>query len=214
MTLKAHPSPKILSISLMALTTPNTTYYSDIIAYLISQVPSLMDAGLSGYTYVARNLPKPVPIPGLPDTIDGMFGTCILQDAAAGDVEKLFKPLNETLMKRWPGQAVLYTSVIAYDSFLAWYDVNYDGGSAGGSAYLVSRLLDRKTLTSGSAQLRDALVAPVSSIGGYSVFLVGGKGVIDAKPRGGSNAVNSAWRSAHIHACKSKASWKESTCAS
>jgi hypothetical protein len=187
----------------MALVKPNSTYYSDIITHLVSQVPSMMDAGLSGYTYVARNMPKPVPIPGLPDTIDGMFGSCMLQDDNIKDIDRIFSPLNDTLKKKWPGEVGLYTNVAPFDSFLDWFDVNYDQQTAGNSSYLVSRLLDKKTLTSTSPKLTEALMAPIPYTSGFSVFMVGGKGVINAKPRGGGNAVNSAWRDAYVHSCKS-----------
>lgn len=201
-TVIAHPSPKILAIPWMVLTKPNSTYFGEIITFIASQVPSLMDAGLSGYNYVAYNMPSPVPMPGLPDKLFGMIGSSILQDASQDDVDKIFKPLNETLKKKWPGEVAVFNSVVQYDSFLAWYDVNYDQMSAGSNTYLVSRLLDKKTLTSSSPELTKALMAPIPYTDGYSVFMVAGKGVINAKPRGGGNAVNPAWRNAYVHSCK------------
>ncbi|EFY84258.1 FAD binding domain-containing protein [Metarhizium acridum CQMa 102] len=202
-TLKAHPSPRMFAISFMALIQPNSTNYSDIVTYLVSQVPSLMDAGLSGYSFVGYQLPKPVPIPGLPDTINGMFSDVILQDAdSEDDVDKILKPLNETLKRRWPGEVGLYNSVVPYKSFLAWFDDHYDRQTAGNSTYIVSRLLDKKTLTTTSPKLTKALMAPIPYTNSYAVFMVGGKGVIDARPRGGGNAVNPAWRNAYVHGSK------------
>lgn len=162
-----------------------------------------MDAGLSGYSFVGYQVPKPVPIPGLPDTINGMFGHAILQDADSEDaVDQILKPLNETLKKKWPGEAGLYNSVVPYKSFLAWFDDYYDQQTAGNSSYLVSRLLDKKTLTTTSPELTKALMAPIPYTNSYAVFMVGGKGVNDAKPRGGGNAVHPAWRNAYVHASK------------
>ncbi|KAK8914910.1 FAD-linked oxidoreductase ZEB1 [Metarhizium anisopliae] len=202
-TLKTHPTPKIFAINWMAIIQPNSTNFSNIITYLVSQVPSLMDAGLSGYSFVGYQVPKPVPIPGLPDTINGMFGHAILQDADSEDaVDQILKPLNETLKKKWPGEAGLYNSVVPYKSFLAWFDDYYDQQTAGNSSYLVSRLLDKKTLTTTSPELTKALMAPIPYTNSYAVFMVGGKGVNDAKPRGGGNAVHPAWRNAYVHATR------------
>lgn len=185
---------------------PNSTYYSEILTYLISQAPYLMDAGLSGYTQITQNTSKPSPIPGMPDRTSGWFGRVILQDARGEqDVADIFKPINETLKHKWPGAAGLYTAVKPYDSFLDWFNVNFDSEPAGKSCYIGSWLLDAKTLTTPSSELTNALMSPILYNGEYVIFFIAGKGVINAKPRGGGNAVNSAFRNAHIFACKS--SW-------
>ena len=65
-----------------------------------------------------------------------------------------------------------------------------------------SWLLPPETLTDDA--LIDALVKFLGDSGG-GLYMVSGKGVWDAKPRGGGDAVNPAWRKALIHA--GKPSW-------
>lgn len=68
-----------------------------------------------------------------------------------------------------------------------------------------SWLLPAETLTDDA--LRPALVQFLGQDGGR-LYMVSGKGVWDAVPRGGSDAVNPAWRKALVHAgkdcCKDK----------
>lgn len=65
-----------------------------------------------------------------------------------------------------------------------------------------SRLLDRDALTSNLTKAKEAYELFADG-GGSNMFMVSGKGVHDAVPRGGSNAVLPAWRSTYVHASKS-----------
>ena len=47
--------------------------------------------------------------------------------------------------------------------------------------------------------LKEAIQAATEPNGMIDFYLLGGKGVRDAKPRGGSSAVNPGWRKALIH---------------
>lgn len=162
-----------------------------------------MAQGISGYNLVTRDIETPIPLPGIPDRIAGFLGTSILQDVdSAEDVAKIFNPINDTIRERWPDKVQFYTLVTEYDSWLGWFDKNFDSSQAGGSSYLVSRLLDGEALTGNPKKLNGALQAAMTSGGTMSAFMVGGKGVQEAKPRGGSNAVNPAWRTAYVHASK------------
>ncbi|KAL7948118.1 FAD-binding domain-containing protein [Trichoderma barbatum] len=204
-TLKTHPSPKILSVAYMIFTDPKETIVFDLITYVVSQVPKLMAQGVSGYNIVTKDMATPIQIPGIPPRVAGFLGTSILQDVDSPEVvANIFNPINDTLHERWPGRVQFYTLVSEYDSWLGWFDKNFDGSQAGGSAYLVSRLLDGQALTSNPSKLKSALQAAMAPSGTMSVFMVGGKGVQEAKPRGGSNAVNSAWRTAYVHALTSE----------
>ncbi|UKZ74474.1 hypothetical protein TrVFT333_002142 [Trichoderma virens FT-333] len=206
-TLKTHPSPKILSVVYMIFTDPKESIAMDLITYIVSQIPSLMAQGLSGYNLVTRNMPSPIQLPGIPDRIAGFLGTSILQDVDSPDVAaKIFNPINDTIRERWSNKVQFYTLLTEYDSWLGWFDKNFDSSQAGGSQYLVSRLLDGEALTGNPKKLKNALQAAMTIGDGeaMSVFMVGGKGVQEAKPRGGSNAVNPAWRTAYVHALTSQ----------
>lgn len=192
-----------MSVAYMMFTDPKESIVFDLITYIVSQIPSLMAQGLSGYNLATKDMATPIQIPGIPDRIAGFLGTTVLQDVDSPDVvAKIFNPINETLHARWPGKVQFYTLLTEYDSWLAWFSQNYDTSQAGGSQYLVSRLLDGEALTSNPQKLKSALQAAITPSGTISVFMVGGKGVQEAKPRGGSNAVNPAWRTAYVHARK------------
>lgn len=167
-----------------------------------------MDAGLSGYNFITTGSPNPVPVPGAPDEIAGMMGSVIVQDADSPDaLDKIFKPLNDTIKEKWHGEAKLFQITTAYDSFLDWFNVNYDQGTAGTSAYLVSRLLDEQALTLDTDALKEAVKSASVQASGLQVFMVGGKGVQHAEPRGGGNAVNPGWRDSYVHARKCHDGW-------
>jgi hypothetical protein len=86
-----------------------------------------------------------------------------------------------------------------YPDFWAWWNVNPQGSeSAGGDILLGSRLLDENALSANLTALKEAIKIAGSS-GTLQPYLVAGRGVQNAKPRGGSNAVNPAWRKALSH---------------
>lgn len=202
-TMWTHPTPKITSVKWMAVADPKAPFMSDFISYIASQVPYLMNSGMSGYNFVSTGMPNPYPFPGLPAEIAGFMGTSLIQNADDPNVaDKIFKPLNDTLKERWQDEAIMFQITEQYPSFIAWFDKNYDQGYAGQSSYIVSRLLDGKALSGDPEALGKALKAGSAPSGGMSFFMVAGKGVQDAKPRGG-NAVNPAWRTAYVHARKS-----------
>ncbi|KAJ6446711.1 transmembrane alpha-helix domain-containing protein [Purpureocillium lavendulum] len=198
-TLKTHPSPKIAFANWYAVAAAESPVAFDVIAYVLSQFPSLMDKGVSGYFYVARDTPNPIPSPELPETITGVLGGFMLQDVSDGDkLQALLKPLNDTINARWNGTAHILQQTVLYDSFLDWFNVNYDQGVAGANLYRASRLVGRKALTGDVKALAEAYKAATEAGGAITAYLVAGEGVRNAKPQGGANAVNPAWRSAYI----------------
>ncbi|KAM0519041.1 hypothetical protein ACHAPE_004034 [Trichoderma viride] len=202
-TIKAYPSPKVTGVVLAIVTDPKESFVPDLLAYIASQMPSLMEQGVSGYNIITKDMETPIQEPGLPDRIAGLVGSCIMQDIDSSEViTKAFNPINETIQQRWPSKVRFYTIIQQFDSFLGWFDKNYDMNPAGGSTYLVSRLLDGEALTGDSEALKNALQEVLSSgsTGSMAAYMVAGKGVQEAVPRGGSNAVNPAWRTAYIHA--------------
>ncbi|EJP63436.1 FAD binding domain-containing protein [Beauveria bassiana ARSEF 2860] len=201
-TVKTVPSPKMTVAQFVAFTVPDSPILSDLLGYVGAQSPALMDAGLSGYDIISRNFSNPAPgIPGLPSYLAGFQGRLALLDDTADTVAALFKPINDTIHQRWPGgQAGFFYSTTEYASFFAFFAANADTESVGDNKYLVSRLLDRDALTSDEKALGEALLSGTGPGGLSTFFLVGGKGVQEAKPAGGgSNAVNSHWRSAYVH---------------
>ncbi|KAK7408473.1 hypothetical protein QQX98_009340 [Neonectria punicea] len=199
-TLKTYPTPKLLSTAWMAITDPDASFLYDAIAYALSQFPSMGDAGLSGYTYITSRLPNPVPSPGVPEELAGVLGQFVLQETEdVQSLQNILKPINQTIQERWSGAVQVITSTKPYSSFLAWFEDHYDQGTAGNSSYLVSRLLDRHALESDEATLANAVQEAMSISGALGAYIVSGKGVHNASPRGGSNAVNPGWRTSYVH---------------
>ncbi|KXH65704.1 FAD binding domain-containing protein [Colletotrichum salicis] len=200
-TVKTHPEKKLTMVLFMAFTVPEAPFTMDLATWGASQLPYLSDSGLSGYLMATVNSTPPIPIPGLPERVAGLMGkTIILDTQDTTKINEIFQPLNKTIQERWPGQVNLLILTQPYDSFAAWYAENFDDGQAGGSVYLISRLLDKKTLTNELAKLKSALEPILLNDGWLGTYMVAGKGVNEAKPRGGGNAVHPAWRKAYVHA--------------
>lgn len=96
-------------------------------------------------------------------------------------------------------QVLLSLKTQEYPSFFAWCKEGYDHSTGGKNQYLVSRLLGKNVLEHGGTALKDALEAGDKPNGQWGLYSVAGKGVRNAKSRGG-NAVNPAWGRAYVEA--------------
>ena len=169
------------------------------VAYVLGQFPDLGDNGLSGYSYYFPAIPNP--LDGGATTVGGMLASVVLQDSSPEDMVKLWKPVLEKINTTWPGKFMVSYQPKSFPSFLGWYSENYDTSQAGLNSYLGSRLLDRTALTANLT--RSSLALEGFANGSIATaYLVSGKGVRDAKPRGCGNAVLPAWRRAYVHASK------------
>lgn len=196
--MKTHSSPKITSYEWAVFTDAKAPFLLDMIGYVASESPRIIEAGVSGYSVISLSQPNPDPIPGVPTHVGGYFGTLLLQDNNnPAALEKIFKPINDALQSRWKGKAFIFASPKQYDSFLAWFSENYDKDPADTNAYLVSRLLDKQAF-SDPAALGKTLAVSSKPTGSVLFFFIAGKGTHEAKPAGGSNGLNPAWRRAYI----------------
>lgn len=204
MTMKTHPTPKIVQAGLVVTTQLNDTILPDLMGYIASQVPYILNSGVSGYSYIGHNMTSPLPPgSGLPSAIPGLIGTFIVQDKSLDAVHAIFKPLNDTIMQRWQGDAKMLVSTKEYPSFLAWIRENYDEDPTGQDLFLASRLLDTAFVQGDERTIGQTLWDVSGKLSRLAMFVLGGRGVQEAKPAGGSDSVNPAWRRALVHACKS-----------
>lgn len=201
MTMKTFPSPQITQAGLVVLAPIDDPILPDLIGYMASQTEYLMDAGISGYSYVGHRLPNPLPGSGLPDPLAGMIGKFLVLNQSVQDIENIFKPLNDTILQRWKGKALMFLAPKVYPTALDWLKDNYDEDPTGHSTWLVSRLLGSEFLDQPEKDVGKVLWDAAGDLQRLALFFLGGKGVQDAKPPGG-NSVNPAWRKAYIHACK------------
>lgn len=172
---------------------PNT---KEITGFLASKSSYFIDSGVYGYQAIFRKRPVSANV-----TVDGLGSNLIMIDQTREDFEAVIAPVLAEIESRWPGRKPTY-KFQDYPSYNDWARVNYDKQTAGISAWIVSRLLDEHSLTSDVDALGDALWFAAGTSPQVAHLLVGGKGVQEARPVGGSNAVNSAWRNAYVQNCK------------
>ena len=181
---------------------PGTPYLWDLVAYVMTQFPVFMDAGLAGYfqSSLLVPIPLPVPVPGFPSEAVGFIGSMISIRGDSGEAEAALRGFNETLHRRWPNGTYFYANSSRWGSFLEWFETSYDTQEAGDARLLSSWMLGKEDVTEADPEvLKEALRIPATVAGGLVPHLIGGKGVAEAKPRGGNNAVNPAWRRAYNH---------------
>ncbi|SPO03649.1 related to isoamyl alcohol oxidase [Cephalotrichum gorgonifer] len=198
-TLRSYETPKVVGMRYMMMTDHTQPEMYDIAAYILGELPRLGDEGVSGSINVMADRPNPAPAPGTPDRISGMVGYLMVQDTTdPNTLLDLWKPVNDTINKRWPGAVKLFVEQITtHDSYRDFIQGFYDEREGGVNQYTTSRLLDNNALTSDPEALSKA-ARGVAGVGiGLSVFLVSGKGVHQVDIRGGGNAVNPGWRSSY-----------------
>ncbi|KAH0428727.1 FAD binding domain-containing protein [Colletotrichum camelliae] len=207
-TFLTHPSPSITHTFWAIRTEPDAAYLPALTAYVLSQMPALERAGMSMYCTSSRVLmDNPFPVQSLPAQIAGMMGLALLQGASSSSssssseaaMQELWQPINATIAARWPEAAfVLQTEQFA--SWFDWFDKYRDARPVGYHLVFASRLLDEAALTEDVDALAAAVETATERVGRVTAFLVAGRGVHEAVPRGGGNAVHPAWRRAYVHA--------------
>jgi hypothetical protein len=199
-TMKAYPSPSILSMSFGIETTADNTHAFDMVAYMLGQFPSLVDAGVSGYPIILKASPSI--LGNYTVYTSGMIGKFMMVNTTnVADMVAVFQPLFNHINSTWPGSFQIGVNITSYPSFYRWYEENYDGSPVGYENVMGSRLLDADAL---AANVTATKLAFEQFAGGdlTTAYIVSGKGVWNAQPRGGSNAVLPAWRKSIVHASK------------
>lgn len=191
MTVRTVPSTPIAIYDFTIEAQPNSIAYWDSVAYLLAQYPALSDANVAAFTYLYPNK----------DDVASFKAIFVLYNPpSTGTLEELLEPfichINETYSNQITTKATSKTFPNFYSMFLQYAD---DAG-AGVDKVVGSRLLPPDTLR--EEAFMDALKTFLGDSGGR-LYMVSGKGVWDSKPRGGSDAVNPAWRKTLIHAGKS-----------
>ncbi|KAK0115827.1 hypothetical protein ONS95_012878 [Cadophora gregata] len=200
-TIRAYPSTELHVASFLLGTGPGTEEYWDVMADILSQYPALDEQGLSGYAYIAHNVVSAEM--NITSAADGFAGAFFLPAFHSSNtslsLETVLKTLFADATAAYPGKFMSTVTVKTFPDFWAWYKDNNGPLDAGHNEVLGSRLIDGATLTGNRTALKQGYRAATPPGGLTSVFLVGGKGTRNAKPRGGGNSVNPAWRKAYIH---------------
>jgi hypothetical protein len=169
---------------------------------ILSHLSSLNAQGISAYIFIAPSFQS------VAGTINAFYGVFMLH---------LLSPTNTSASLTTAIQAVLdaakkpfppptfFSSLRAttYPCFWEWYKDANGPLDAGSDVILGSRLLDSEALSpdgDGNATLlKETLKIVTRGNRPLGVYLVGGRGVWNAEPRGGSNAAHPAWIRALVH---------------
>lgn len=192
----------MMNLNFYIITGVENPHVFDMITYMLGQFPALNEAGVSGYPIIFNAAPSI--LDGGETIISGLLGKVVMVNTTKEkDILNLFEPLFEHINATWPG-FYFFASTKSYPTFYSWYEENYDNSTAGYEMVMGSRLLDAPSLTNNATAVKEAFEV-FSAAGQATVYMVAGKGVSEAQPRGGGNSVNPAWRVTVVHASESTA---------
>jgi hypothetical protein len=201
-TFKAYPSTLYATATaFLAAPLPGSSAFWSATASVLSRLPSLSALGISGYTFIAPSFTSPTM--NITSPVDAYYGTFNLplrhpsnsSASLAAAIDDVFTAATAP----YPGQFFKSVSSHTYPDFYSWYAQNNGPLDAGYDVIVGSRLLDANALTANSSAVIEAFKTATPPGSSSQVLLVGGKGVRDAVPRGGSDSVNPAWRRALVH---------------
>ncbi|KAH8885838.1 FAD-binding domain-containing protein [Thozetella sp. PMI_491] len=194
-TVKTFPSPPVVGLNFSVALPPSMLdTQADIVTYILGQYPYLSSMNISGYNYIYRSYE--VPFRNGTVEVALVYGTFLMQDTVnLSTISTVFAPLFANITKSWPFAAV-NVKTSAFPSLRLWIAENQDPNPVGIDQYIGSRLLDGPALSNTTPAFRDSILQLIS-VGTAVAFLVGGKGVWEAAPAGGGNAVLPAWRRAY-----------------
>ncbi|KAL8378057.1 hypothetical protein RB595_008650 [Gaeumannomyces hyphopodioides] len=198
-TIGTVPSPQMIGLRFSITTEAANPHVFDMVAYFLSRVPDLLEAGVSGYPVIHHKVSSLV---GPGDTgrdSSGIVGNVAMLDTdRPSDILAPFEALFSHINSTWPGFSST-SNTTYYPSFYSWYLDNFDPTPAGHSLLAVSRLLDKEAITTNVTATKLAFQKLVEG-GSAGAYMVSGEGVWNARPRGGRTAVNPRWREAYLHA--------------
>ncbi|KAI2619618.1 FAD-binding domain-containing protein [Hypoxylon sp. NC1633] len=191
-TLITYPTPQMVGLDIALFADLNATFVWDMVGYVLSQYPYLDSKGISGYGYFSKNFSYG-PITGA--GAGGFFAIVGTQDV--NDMLAIWAPILAHVNETWPGVTPILLPA-AYPRFIDWFHVYYDQEATGADVWIGSHLLDANSLTKDPKAMGEAY-----KVFDGSGYLVAGQGVKNAKPRGGSNAMNPSWRKTISHSTTS-----------
>jgi hypothetical protein len=170
----------------------------DVMAEVSSNIPKLEAKGIVGYIVGCKlfSVLGPVMPFDIPPPTKGagvLVHYLIEGNHTSEYVYSQLEPILQNLQQKWPMLAIGNVSA-SFPSFHSWYLANHDQSQAGSQFITGTRLQDAHALTSNLTASKLAFQA-MGEDGVASAFVLSGRGVWNAKPRGG-NAVCPAWRSA------------------
>jgi hypothetical protein len=190
-TLKTYPTPQVAVLSLQLTMTSATDDIWDMVAYIFTQFPYLSNKTISADPQIA-------PIPsGNATTLYFIGNFRSISPQGVPYLSAAMQPIFSHIQSTWPTANINYTTTL-YPTFYSHFLATAFTMGPGYNFRLGSRLLDAPTLTGNLTALTSAVKGYCSGLG-CGPLLLGGKGIWDAVPRGGSDAVLPAWRKTVVH---------------
>jgi FAD/FMN-containing dehydrogenase len=195
-TMKVYPTPKMATLQFRLFTAPNTTEAADTGALVYSKLGELVNDGINGYMFSFNEGFDPIePTSGIHG---GAFGILVGVDSEdTGRLEEAFAPIAAEAKRRWGCDKVeLKQEQVQYPSMLEFIKVWHDTTTSGKDRYTDAVLVSAEGLAETPELLVEANLRSVSRGTGstFGALVIGGKGVHEAKPRGGRTAVHPNWR--------------------
>lgn len=201
-TIKSYPSSEWYTLEAwMGVAIELGDTFWDVIASLLSQYPTLDAQGISGYMTIAPGINGTAIDPRLPPIINSYYGLLFIPKTSPLNTSDSLTAavgtwLNNSLSQLPTGTYFSQLTPASYPDFYTWFEPNNGPRDANHNEALGGRLLDEKALTSNLTAVAEAFKTACPD-GTYSdAYVMGGKAVRNAVPRGGSSAVNPAWRRA------------------
>lgn len=174
---------------------PNSSAYWGAITYLLSQYPHLVQSGVNGYVFSASAVSGFFPNAS---AVSGYTGIFFSPTRNSTEVTKLLTPILEYINSTWPGLDFLGVSAKQHPDFNSFLPDISAAQGIGENVIIGNRLLDATALSLPLAELEQAVRDASSPEGILNLNIIGGPGVWNAKPRGGSDSVSPAWRKAYV----------------
>lgn len=192
-TIKAIPTPKIVAGQFAMTAAPNSSVAVAIGSLVLSRIPDMVDMGGSGYMWSLASGPSPAGN----GSIGGIYGVLAVEGSEDVTVlDRIWEPIVAEAKRRW-GSAVQFQSIPAvFPSLYAYVKQYHDTTVAGTGKLIDTRLLSASAMRDEPAELTAANECAVRRGDNeqLGVMVVAGKGLHEAEPRGGDNAVHPFWR--------------------
>jgi hypothetical protein len=196
-TMRTYPTMPTTIMNLEIVAEVGSEDFWDMNAYFMSQYPYLADQQISGYPtispvyQVSENESVALLVAGWHDYRSAYNNS---------NITAIFDPILSYIASTWPDMEISNPTT-AYASRYQAALGSHDTSNAGADLVLGSRLLDAGSLTGNQTALKEAIkgFTGTGANDGSSPFLLGGRGVWNAEPLGGGDAVCPAWRTSLVH---------------
>jgi hypothetical protein len=164
-------------------------------------MPDIDAQGGSGYMWAVSDGPNPFDMNATAN-IGGVYGVlAVVESEDVGDLDKIWSPIVAEAKSRW-GADVHFSQQppAVVPSLLEFVKLYHDTGVAGIDTWCDSWLLSAEALRGKPAELAEASKCATSRFDGATlgILITAGKGVREAKPRGGGTAVQPGWRKSTV----------------